>query len=94
MQILVLLGLIRILIMLCNLNKLKLLHDKNSYTTTTVLDYCCRGKLTDTDPAVNTAMSREIALLLPSSLLVRLVTGLGDGSERATWLDLQPGRGE
>jgi len=39
-------------------------------------------------------MSREIALLLPSSLLVRLVVGFGDGSGRATWLDLQPGRGE
>ena len=34
---------------------------------------CCRGKLTDGDLAVNTMMSWEIALLLPSSLLVRLV---------------------
>ena len=41
---------------------------------------------------VQHTMSREIALQLPSSFLVWLVTGSGDGSGRATWLDLQSGR--
>ena len=42
---------------------------------------------------VQHTMSREIALLLPSSLLVRLeVSSWCSG--RATWPDLQPGRDE